>query len=173
MVIRPLGVADAVAYRALRIRAVTAHPDAFLISGARERAIPLAEIRERFRTRWAHPDNRILGAFRDGLLVGLCGFFREPWRKVRHKATIWGVYVAPEARGLGLGRALLDAAVARLRKRPGILQVHLCVTLASRAALALYRSAGFRTFGVEPRAMRVGGRFLDEAHMVRRLDRRR
>jgi hypothetical protein len=34
----------------------------------------------------------------------------------------------------------------------------------------LYRSLGFESFGVEPRAMRVGDRFYDEEHMVLRLD---
>jgi hypothetical protein len=29
---------------------------------------------------------------------------------------------------------------------------------------------GFASFGVEPRAMRVGDRFYDEEHMVLRLD---
>uniref|UniRef100_A0A0S4UYH3 Acetyltransferase n=1 Tax=Ralstonia solanacearum TaxID=305 RepID=A0A0S4UYH3_RALSL len=37
-------------------------------------------------------------------------------------------------------------------------------------AQALYRSVGFEVFGVEPRALCVGGRFYDEAHMVLRLD---
>nr|CCA79586.1 exported hypothetical protein [blood disease bacterium R229] len=37
-------------------------------------------------------------------------------------------------------------------------------------ALALYRGVGFEAFGVEPRALCVGGRFYDAAHMVLRLD---
>ncbi|WP_419183232.1 hypothetical protein [Ralstonia solanacearum] len=47
-------------------------------------------------------------------------------------------------------------AVAGLRLRP--------------RDLALYRGVGFEAFGVEPRALCVGGRFYDEAHMVLRLD---
>jgi GNAT superfamily N-acetyltransferase len=32
--------------------------------------------------------------------------------KLRHKARIGGMYVAPEARGQGVGKALLTAAIA-------------------------------------------------------------
>jgi RimJ/RimL family protein N-acetyltransferase len=38
------------------------------------------------------------------------------------------------------------------------------------AAQALYRSLGFKSFGIEPRAMRVGDKFYDEEHMVLQLD---
>jgi RimJ/RimL family protein N-acetyltransferase len=34
----------------------------------------------------------------------------------------------------------------------------------------LYLSLGFKPFGLEPRAMRVGDRYFDEEHMVLSLD---
>ncbi len=36
----------------------------------------------------------------------------------------------------------------------------------------LFRACGFEPFGVEPRALRVGGRYVDEEQMVLFLDRR-
>jgi ribosomal protein S18 acetylase RimI-like enzyme len=50
--------------------------------------------------------------------------------------------VTPEARGRGLGEALLRAAVGRLADA-GAERVGLTVTLSNRAALKLYQHCGF------------------------------
>lgn len=52
------------------------------------------------------------------------------------------MYVAPEARGLGLGRALLQAIEARARAL-GLGELKLETGTAQPEALALYRDAGF------------------------------
>lgn len=88
---------------------------------------------------------------------------------MRHKGSIWGVYVAPEGRGQGLGRALLDATLARARALPGLELILLGVVTENTAALALYRACGFVTYGVEPRALRVAGRAYDEALLALQL----
>lgn len=53
------------------------------------------------------------------------------------------MYVRPTARGLGLGRALLDAAIARARAS-GQSSLRLDTLPQLDAALALYLAAGFR-----------------------------
>ncbi len=68
-----------------------------------------------------------------------------------------------------MARRLLDAAIGHARSAR-VLQIQLCVNTENPRAQALYRSVGFEVFGVEPRALCVGGRFYDEAHMVLRLD---
>ncbi len=58
---------------------------------------------------------------------------------------------------------LLDRA-ARL---DGTEQIRLSVAATHHAAAApLYRSLGFESFGCEPRALKIGGRYLDEGYMV-------
>lgn len=52
------------------------------------------------------------------------------------------MYVAPEGRGLGLGRALLEAAIAAARSI-GAKAILLDTLPELTAAIALYRSAGF------------------------------
>jgi ribosomal protein S18 acetylase RimI-like enzyme len=129
---------------------------------------PLAAVAEDLRTRYTGRDSVILGAFGPEL-IGLAGCFRMEGRKNAHKTLIWGMYVAPEARGHGTGRALLDAAIARARAWPGVEQVQLAVMTTNAAAQALYVTAGFEVFGLERRALRVGDRYVDEEHMVLHL----
>jgi len=47
--------------------------------------------------------------------------------------------------------------------------VLISVVATQRAAAGLYRSLGFELFGCEPRALLVGGRYIDEQYMVLRL----
>lgn len=54
-----------------------------------------------------------------------------------------GLFVAPEARGLGVGTALLDA-VTEEAKRRGYAQVRLDVVDTNTRAKALYRHVGFK-----------------------------
>jgi ribosomal protein S18 acetylase RimI-like enzyme len=57
-------------------------------------------------------------------------------------AYIEELYVVPERRGRGLGRALLEAAMEVARER-GAEHIDLTTSEADTAALALYESAGF------------------------------
>jgi ribosomal protein S18 acetylase RimI-like enzyme len=86
--------------------------------------------------------------------------------KQRHKGLLFGMYVAPEAASRGIGRALLAACLRRVRGVPQVEQINLTVTAANARAKRLYEAAGFQTFGVEERAIRVGGTYHAKAHMV-------
>lgn len=164
--IRRLGPEDAAAYFEIRHRALREHPEAFLSSPEEEPVQTAEQARERLAGPQSAPDNGIFGAFLENKLVGTVGFVRETRRKIRHKAVIWGVYVAPEARGKGLGRMMLDAAISALKAVPGIEQAHLSVSVANPHARRLYAAAGFVGWGMEPRAMAIDDRRLDEEHMV-------
>ncbi len=60
------------------------------------------------------------------------------------RAHVPAVAVAPEARGAGLGRALMTRAMAEARRR-GMTALDLTVTRDNAAARALYEGVGFRT----------------------------
>ena len=59
------------------------------------------------------------------------------------------LFVARSARGAGLGRAMVDAVVARAQEL-GCARVELDTDEDNAAALALYRAAGFRSGREEP-----------------------
>jgi ribosomal protein S18 acetylase RimI-like enzyme len=165
--IRPLSGLDADTYWHLRLEALEREPQSYGESAGEHRATTVDAAAERLT---ANPDdNFVLGAFQEGQLVGMAGFFRYQMGKARHKGRIWGVYVRQSCRGKGIGRALLVALLDRIKACPGVEQVTLTVVSGQEAARSLYRSLGFSPFGVEPRGLKVGDRYLDNEHMVLQL----
>lgn len=161
--VRRLGPGDARALVTLRREALETEPLAFLASPEDDRALSEAFVRDAL----AQVDEQaVFGAFRGERLSGMVGLVRAAKRKERHKALIWGMYVAPEARAAGTGRGLLDAALACARGWPGVEQVHLSVSETATTAARLYESAGFEVWGREPRAVAWRGRYADEIHLV-------
>lgn len=169
--IRKLDAGDVQAYRALRLRAVREHPEAFLASYEEEAARTEAEDRQRLMEKAERDDDFVLGAFEQGELVGMVGVARlSPHRaKGRHRALLWGMYVAPQARRRRWGEQLMNAALDTVSRAEGIELVQLAVGSENPSARALYERLGFEAFGVEKRAMKLGERWIDEVWMVRFL----
>jgi RimJ/RimL family protein N-acetyltransferase len=162
MSVRILTRADAAAFRELRLRALKEHADAFTSSYEEDVQKPMAATEERLDAR----DNTFWGAFVDGRLQGIVGLTREPRMKNAHKADIVAMYVAPESGRRGLARALLQAVIDHARNVAGLEQLVLSVTRSNHAAAELYRTTGFVTFGVEPRAIKVAGEYFDKERMI-------
>lgn len=164
--IRPLAAHDAAAFRQLRLQAITDSPSAVWPTYEEEARRTVEETEARIQK----TDTQVVfGAFIDTKLVGIAGLRREPLEQVRHKAVLWGVFISPDRRREGLARKLFSHVLFFARDE-GVLQIQLCVNAENVRARSLYRSLGFTSFGVEPRAMRVGDQFFDEEHMVLRLD---
>jgi L-amino acid N-acyltransferase YncA len=163
MSVRILTRADAVAFRELRLRALKEHADAFTSSYEEDVQKPLAATEQRID---GGDGSTFWGAFVDGRLLGIVGLTREPRRKNAHKADIVAMYVAPESGRRGLGRQLLQAVIDHARNVAGLEQLVLSVTRSNHAAAELYRTTGFVTFGVEPRAIKVAGEYFDKERMI-------
>ncbi len=168
-VIRPLTEADADAFHRLRLNALKEHPEAFEQSYESQLATPQGEVVARLRATAESDDAFVLGFFADGVLVGMVGFSRRRGEKVRHKGSIWGMYVAAEAQGRGYGRLLMQEALRRAKAMPGLEQVNLAVVQGNDVARSLYLSLGFEVYGLERRAVIVNGRYLDDEFMALRL----
>ena len=161
--IRRLTANDVQAYRAIRLEALTNHPEAFASSvddlvgrSIEDLALMLDHL-------------VFLGAVTpDGQLMGVMGFDAGIKREA-HRGWLIQVYVRPEMRGTGCAAALLDAILSEARR--DVLQVHLSVASHNEPAIRLYQKAGFAIYGTDPRFQLVNGRFVDEHLMVRFFDR--
>ncbi|MFC7552455.1 GNAT family N-acetyltransferase [Pseudoroseomonas wenyumeiae] len=73
---------------------------------------------------------------------------------------MWAVYVEENQRGQHLGERLVQAVIDHARRHARVLQC--AVATENHHARNIYLRLGFRHYGIERRALRVGGRFLDE-----------
>jgi ribosomal protein S18 acetylase RimI-like enzyme len=126
--------------RDVRLRALADAPWAFGSSYAREVAYPP----ERWQRFADHHESVIYVAVEGGTAYGMAGGYVPEGGDV----VLWGMWVDPRARGLGLARTLVEAVVAWARER-GAPAIRLDVTDTERAgpAAALYRSLGFAPTG--------------------------
>jgi len=168
--IRPLTANDLDAYLPLRQRALRECPLAFSASAEDD----FASSREPMLQQLAKaPDWMLFGAFEEGpsaslrmTLMGSAGLFRARAAKSSHRMHLWGMYVAPEHRGIGLGAKLLHAAIAHARVLGNVAWIDLGVTTAATAAMQLYERAGFIPYGVLRDALRFEGNSVDEVFMT-------
>ena len=164
--VRPLAEADAAEYRELRLRALREHPEAFTSSYEEDQLKPLAWARSRIVASAEAPHDFVLGAFVGGRMVGILGMSVEPRAKIRHKGHVFGMYVAAEHAGRGIGRQLMALCIARATAIESLEQLQLTVTEDNGRARSFYERAGFRAFGVERNAVKLGERYLHKCHMA-------
>lgn len=164
MNIRVLDEPDARAYQELRLSALKINPEAFGSTYEREVKFTLETVVERMKpTR----DKFVLGAFDDsGSLVGIVAFVRESGLKTAHKGNVFGMYIAPEMRGQGLGKSLILELIRKARGCDGLEQINLAVMSENDIAKKLYNSLGFKVYGVEYNALKYNGHYFDEDFMV-------
>jgi RimJ/RimL family protein N-acetyltransferase len=168
MHIRRLIPTDAAEFHSLRLAGLRDAPIAFGASYDEEQGLSVADIEARLQH---HEDRGVFGAFVNGALVGVVALGRERQAKLAHKGMIWGVYVAPAARGTGAGRALMAAVIDFAKSVPALLQLNLVVYVGNAGAIKLYESLGFEIYGREPNAIRVDGVLYDDFHMRLELQR--
>ncbi len=156
---------DAERYRALMLEAYTLAADAFTSTPQEREAEPLTW----WARRISNPQGAVLGAFDGVALVGTVALEVSAKPKTRHKAHVLAMYVKPEFRARGAGKALMDALLKFATQREGVALLNLTVTEGNDAALALYRSVGFEAFGTEPMAILTPQGFKGKVHMWRRV----
>lgn len=114
-------------------------------------------------------DDHFLVAEHDGDVIGYAtssSFRPKPAYRHTREST---VYVAPGHQGLGAGRALYDALLARLAD-DGVHLVVAAVALPNPASLALHRACGFEEVGTMREVGRKHDRWVDVTWLQRVLD---
>lgn len=164
--IKRLGPDDAQRVRELRLESLKMNPEAFGGDLAENEARPLSVWQERLKL---DGNDAIFGAIEtdnDRRLVGMTGFYCLTGEKLRHRSRIWGVYVTPDYRGTGTGRALMQCAIDHARTCEGTELIEIAVVTTNEAAFNLYRSLGFTLMGTQPHALKIGDTYYDEAHLI-------
>jgi len=142
MIARPMAADDWEEGFQLRLRALADDPDSFRRTLEEERT-RAAQWEEAVSGSAAAPDREGWLAEIDGLPTGQASSGLSEDGSTVHVFAMW---VAPEARGRGVGRALLDAAEAWGRDR-GAGRGYLAVTAGNEAAERLYGHAGYEPTG--------------------------
>ncbi|MBI4219956.1 MAG: GNAT family N-acetyltransferase [Chloroflexi bacterium] len=159
--VRELGERDVVAFRDLRARALSEHPEWFGKPYETFVGLPMENVARSMSS----PRAFTIGAFDGDSLVGIARCSYEPGAKDAHKALVTSVYVAPEARGRGIGKSLMKTLIAAAARWPGVEELRLAVVVDNVGARQLYRDLGFKVWGIEPRSMKIGDKYVDEEHM--------
>ena len=166
--IRPLTAADVHPYKSLRDEALECAPESFSSDHAASVNRPASAYAPRFGA--PASGHFFLGAFApDGPLLGCIGCERELLPQQRHSARLVSMMVAPAAQRRGIGQQLLAASIEQAAQVAGLEQLTLSVTASNHHVVRLYESAGFRAWGLLPRAIVVQGAGYDQLHMVRLL----
>ncbi|KQP90896.1 hypothetical protein ASF60_03445 [Methylobacterium sp. Leaf113] len=160
--IRRLETRDAAAFRALRLDGLARHPEAFGASWESEAEQPLEWFGATLKT------HALFGAPDGDGLVGAAGLFMPDSPKLRNKGTLWGAYVRPDARGKEIGTALISAVIDHATSR--VEDLNLSVGATNTRAIRRYEAAGFKPYGLETRALKVGEQYYAEVLMILNLN---
>jgi ribosomal protein S18 acetylase RimI-like enzyme len=159
--IREIGARDWQALRDIRLAALQDAPQAFASTYEREAAFTESDWQ-----RWISRGDTFL-AFAPGLGTAPAGIVGG-YEGERGTIELISMWISPEARGNGIGRALVEAVVGRAREK-GMTRVHLWVAESNRTARLLYERSGFRPTG--ERQPLPSNPQLPEIAMARSLDR--
>src|SRR5436190_1150340 len=133
VLVRATTTTDWQALREIRLQALLDAPDAFASTHARETAFGEDEWRRR-----ASRDGSFIAFLPEVCPAGLgSGYLAEP-----EVVELIGMFVRPQARGRGVGEAVVDA-VAGWARQQGASTVHLWVTEANSRARLPYGRRGF------------------------------
>ena len=138
-------------FRELRLEALKRDPSAYGSSFEEEEKLKEDE--------WKRRTKSVLFALSDDRPVGMIVYVFNKELKARHAAEIYGFYVNADHRGEGVGTRLLERALSLIRRNKKIIKVSLAVNPEQRAAVRMYRKAGFVVSGRTEKELKVGRRF--------------
>ncbi|MCA1062692.1 GNAT family N-acetyltransferase [Rossellomorea sp. AcN35-11] len=164
MEIQLLNENHAEAYWELRLEMLKQSPSSF--GSSYEEALARPNPIEVTAGRLIQKDSHTFGCFVGEKLVGTATLVRESALKMRHKASIFAMYVSPVYRGNGYARRLIEACISHAKAVEGIEQVMLTVVSTNETAKGLYLSCGFKPYGTEKRALKYKNEYFDEDLMV-------
>lgn len=105
----------------------------------------------------------VFGVYYENKIIGLATFTQENGIKFSHKADLSSVFIEPEFQRKGVAGQLLTAVIEYSKKH--VEQILLTVATDNKAAIHLYEKLGFQTYGIEVKALKDKGKYIDEVLM--------
>ena len=127
-------------------------------------AVPVEASRAFVRSVHATGGVHLVAVTQGGEVVGWCDIDRSPREGFRHVGSL-GMGLLPAWRGRGLGRRLMEAAIAA-GWDAGLERIELEVFASNTRAFALYEKLGFVTEGVKRRSRKLDGEYDDNVLMA-------
>ena len=117
------------------------------------------------------PERRLVVGRLDGVIAGSVQLSRAPRNNEAQAfaGTISALFVAPWARGRGIGRGIL-IEIERLARELGLAVLNLDLRDTQRAAIGLYESLGYQRWGIHPCYAQVEGRVVLGHYYYKRVD---
>jgi GNAT superfamily N-acetyltransferase len=117
------------------------------------------------------PERRLVVGRLDGVIAGSAQLSKAPRNNEAQAmaGTLSAAFVAPWARGHGLGRRIV-AEIEQLARELGLVVLNLDLRDTQRAAIGLYETMGYRRWGTHPFYACVEGRFVPGHYYYKRLD---
>jgi ribosomal protein S18 acetylase RimI-like enzyme len=160
--VRRLSGTDVKSYRNIRLEALKTFPMAYGTSYKEAQDRSLESFRQSIE------NSALLGVYCERVLCGIASFQAATGGQSKHIGHIYQMYIRPDRQNNGLGLLLLTTIFKHAETR--VKQIHLGVGTQNKAALALYKKAGFEIYGTERRALYINDQYLDEHLMVKFLD---
>jgi len=117
------------------------------------------------------PERRLVVGRLDGVIAGSAQLSRAPRNNEAQAfaGTLTGAFVAPWARGRGMGRRIVRE-VEQLAGELGLAVLNLDLRDTQKAAIGLYEGLGYRRWGTHPVYARVEGRIVPGHYYYKLLD---
>ena len=142
------------------IQAIASEPEVQILLEADEVLLTLKEERQWLRNHLVARNSTLLVAETGGRIVGVLSCERGQRNAIRH-VTKLGVSVRKEWRDQGIGRALMERAIAWARETGIVKRIELHVTVRNPRAIHLYEKLGFEKEGKIRRGLFKNGQYLD------------
>jgi RimJ/RimL family protein N-acetyltransferase len=117
------------------------------------------------------PERRLVVGRLDGAIAGSAQLSRAPRNNEAQAfaGTLTSAFVAPWARGRGLGRGIVRE-IEQLARELGLSGLNLDLRDTQRAAIRLYETLGYQRWGTHPAYARVEGRVVPGHYYYKLLD---
>lgn len=112
-------------------------------------------------------NNSIYGCILNDQIIGHVIVRHDPREKLRHKCRLVDLYVLEGHRNRNYGFDLTSYVLNEIRKTFEIVQI--CTETTNEYAIQLFTKSGFQEYGLEPKAMKEGDRYVDLVEMYREL----